>query len=51
MLLMIETADKSIGVGAGVGKKDCSMGAGSGIALDPLQNTISKVHFNNIAQK
>lgn len=26
MLLMIETADKPIGVGAGVGKKDCSMG-------------------------
>ena len=33
MLLMIETADKSIGVGAEGGKKSCSLWAGWGIVL------------------
>lgn len=53
MLLMIETADKSIGVGVGVGigvgagKKAYSTCANWGIVLYPVQNITANLHFTN----
>ena len=55
MLLMIETADEStglgVGAGTGAGKKACSVRASWGIVLYPSHNITAKVHFTGIPQK
>lgn len=55
MLLMIETADESVGLGVGAGigagRKACSVHTSWGIVLYPSYNITAKVYFTGIPQK